>query len=341
MFENLQDTITPSGLDTLSERALRRMTDRWTGSLHDADTLLDARSATQATSEDTFFEIVGRWRKAREVYHDAAIEDLFGESSSLADGVYTPMSAVVESTDTLQQATIPAEEIFLSTVEPVSTVGEWMPLLYNGLIVLAFIYYIFCLYRYFDDISALLRSVFQRQVLSNDRTVQRRRSDMFYGSLGKLFVMGLFFLGLLVALVARREGGTLSMDQLFYIPFITIGVFILIVCAQYILLAIMGFVTRSLNEVAALMRIRLTYFVLAVVMVAPIMLIAQMGVGGSYNVWQNIGFISAILAFLLFVRESVGFFISKKVSILHWILYLCTVEILPFTLLWQGVVRLA
>ena len=51
-------------------------------------------------------------------------------------------------------------------------------------------------------------------------------------------------------------------------------------------------------------------------------------------------FVAAIVALGLFFRESIKLFISKKVSILHWILYLCTVEILPFRLLWQAVIRL-
>ena len=33
------DTLRLTGLDTLSERALRRLTDRWTGELHPVDSL--------------------------------------------------------------------------------------------------------------------------------------------------------------------------------------------------------------------------------------------------------------------------------------------------------------
>ena len=359
MFEHSKDIITPSGLDTLSERALRRLTDRWTGSLHDADSLLDARSLEQATSADTFSDIVGQWRKAREIYHDGSVEEVFGEASSLAEGANVAVAEVeplaASATDSLLNATdslsvaatsvaepfdeIASEEIFLSSME--RGLGEWMPMLYDVLIIGALLYYIFCLYRYFDDIVALFHSVFQHQVVSTDRSGERRRSDIFYGALGKLFMMGLFFVGLLVALVTRRAESSLTMEQLFYMPFVAMAVFIVVICVQYVMLATMGFVTRSMNEVAQLMRIRLIYFVLAAVMVAPVLLVALMGSGGSYAVWQNVGFIAAIMAFGLFVRESVGFFISKKVSILHWILYLCTVEILPLTLLWQGVVRLA
>ena len=188
---------------------------------------------------------------------------------------------------------------------------------------------------------ALFSSIFQRQVVTTDRNVERRRSDIFYGALGKLFMMGLFFVGLLAALVVRRESSGLSMEQLFYMPFIVVAVYGLVVCVQYLLLMAIGFVTRSVGEVAILMRIRLIYFVLATVMVAPIMLVAQMSMGDGHNVWQNLGFVATIMALVMFARESIGFFISKKVSILHWILYLCTVEILPLTLLWQGVVRLS
>ena len=340
MLENLQDTITPSGLDTLSERALRRLTDRWTGTLHDADTLLDARSATQATSSETFSKIVGEWRSAREVYHQGSLADVMGERVSLAEGAYSPVAEVADSLQSGPVATIPVEEMFLAGHESAAGIGEWMPLLYDVLIVGALIYYMYCLYRYFDDIMALFHSVFQSQVVANDRNVERRRSDIFYGALGKLFMMGLCFIGLLGAMYVRRSGYGLSAEQLFYLPFVVIAVYGLVTIVQYLLLNVVGFVTHSFGEVAALIRIRLIYFVLASIMVAPIMLVAQMGEGGGFLIWQNVGFVAAIIAFIMFVRESVGLFISKKVSILHWFLYLCTVEILPFTLLWQGVVRL-
>ena len=341
MLENIKDIVKPSGLDTLSERSLRRLTDRWTGALQEVDTLLDESSATQVTSRTTFEHIVGGWRKAREVYHEASIDEVFGEGASLAEGVLP--SGVAESVDSLSVAhevAIPSEEMFLSVAEPAKSVGEWMPLLYDVLIVLALLYYIYCIYRYFDDIVALFRSIFERQMVTNGRSEERRRSDIFYGALGKLFMMGLLFVGLLLAMAVRRVDSPLTSEQLFYMPFAMMLMFISVVSVQYLILSLMGFVTRSLGEVAALMRIRLIHFVLATILVAPIMLVAHLSLDDSYVVWQNIGFAMALIVFVMFARDSISFFISKKVSILHWFLYLCTVEILPFTLLWQGVVRL-
>ena len=333
MVEQAKEILQSSGLDTLSERALRRLTDSWTGSLHSVDTLLDASSQTQVASSSTFRNIVEQWRMSREIYHEASMESLMGEGASYADGV-KPLAEVATHIST------PDVEQALQSVADMG-VGEFMPLLYNVFIAVGILYYIFCAYRYFDDIVVLFRSVFQRQVVSTDRAEERRRSDIFYGSLGKLFMMGVVFVGLIVSMFVWRANTALTMSQLFYLPFVAMAMFVVVIIAQYCLLAVVGVVTRSMYEISALMRIRLIYFVMAVVMVAPVLLISQMDASGSSHTWLNISYIAALLAFVLFIRESVAFFISKKVSILHWILYLCAVEILPFTLLWQGVVRLA
>ena len=123
-------------------------------------------------------------------------------------------------------------------------------------------------------------------------------------------------------------------------PLIAIAVFLAIIVFQYVELILIGAVTRSLPEVFALMRLRLTYFVFFTVVSSPILLVSQMGDGQANELWQGLGLIVSALVLMLYLRESLLFFISKKISILHWFLYLCTVEILPLTLLWQLVVRI-
>ena len=86
-----------------------------------------------------------------------------------------------------------------------------------------------------------------------------------------------------------------------------------------------------------LLSMRLTYFVFATVAAAPLLLISQVAVG--YNSWFVVACVTALLVLILYLRESLELFISKKISILHWILYLCTVEIVPLTLLWQIALR--
>ena len=190
---------------------------------------------------------------------------------------------------------------------------------------------------------ALLYSVFRRNVILSEKVVERRRSEIFSGFLGKLFLLGVAFVGVLsLAWVNTGRGAELGIGQdmaLYAVP-LSIGIFLAIIIAQSIVLSVVGVVTQSLSMVSALIRVRLIYFVLCVVIVAPILLIALLGQGASYQVWMNMGLVAVAATLLLYAKESVELFISKKVSILHWILYLCAVEILPFTLVWQIATRL-
>lgn len=331
MTEEIVDKISPDGLDTLSERALRRLTDGWTGKLHSVDTL--DYSSENVVSEKNFESIIESWRKARERYHDSTAEEVFGSESVLGEGVNINQGEILSQGG--------ADMDITPVVDAISPMGEMISPIYNVLIALITIYYMFCVYRYFDDIVALFSSIFNRNLISSDRASERRRSDIFYGALGKLFLLGLCFMGLLSGMWCRNSGMGLSVEVLIYMPLAVIGAFVLLVIFQYIILMAVGFVTKSIMEVGNLMRIRLVYFVLTSVMVSPILLISQMGNSHAYEVWQNVGFVAAVVALGLFFRESIKLFISKKVSILHWILYLCAVEIMPITLLWQVVVRLS
>ncbi|MBQ7964416.1 MAG: hypothetical protein IJ288_07615, partial [Alistipes sp.] len=82
----VSDTLRLTGLDTLSERALRRLTDRWTGELYPVDSL-DVTHHAEAASPQTFTQIVEEWQRAREMYHDADVEAVLGGGSSLSQGV--------------------------------------------------------------------------------------------------------------------------------------------------------------------------------------------------------------------------------------------------------------
>ncbi len=325
----VKDTLHLTGLDTLSERALRRLTDHWTGELYSADSL-DVMQSTEVASPQTFTQIVERWQRAREMYHDADVEAVMGSSSSLSEGV----TIVSDSVAMQSAAPLYDAEVMLPHREWWSF-GEWTGELYNILVAILFVYYLFCVCRYFDDIMALFESVFNRKIQHTGRAGERRRSDIFYGSLGKLFMLGATFVGVLTTVALSRFGFGVPQHIVLYLPFAVIALFLSVIIAQYLFLGVVGLVTNSYGEVASLMRIRLTYFVLSTVMVAPIMLMALVGTGASADAWLNVVCIAMGVVGLLFVRESVGFFISKKVSILHWILYLCTVEILPLSLLWQ------
>ena len=213
----------------------------------------------------------------------------------------------------------------------------------QNLLVAAVVFlYIFCLYRYYDDVESLFKSVFHRSVTLSERMLERRRSDIFYGFLGKLFLIGTCAVGAIVSLWADGMPAVTEVSPFAAValPFAAMAAFVAVVAVQYAMLAVAGGVTRSWPTVATLLRIRLVYFVLSTVMVMPAVLMWQVDGGVAGDVWMHVAGVAGALALALYVRESVTLFISKKISILHWFLYLCTVEIMPFTLLWQIIVRM-
>ena len=359
------------GLDTLSEYALRRRVERWTGSLEHPDSV-SARYpiGDEAASDATFGEIADQWQRMREPYIDGNAADVLGSQTSLAYNV-TPLdmeatdslSAVVESADAssallpidISSSSLPADvadamqfaaEQGVMTKDAFAMSGYMEVLtgvVLNLFLVAIVVGYLFCIYRYFEDVIALMFSVFRRNVILSEKVVERRRSEIFNGFLGKLFLLGVAFVGMIAFVwVNTGRGEELGIEQnlaLYALP-LSVGVFFIILILQSVILAAVGIVTQSISTISALIRIRLIYFVLCVVMAAPLMLIALLGYGGGYQIWMNVGLAAIAATLLLYAKESIELFISKKVSILHWILYLCAVEILPFTLVWQIATRL-
>ena len=372
---NSSDSLRLTGLDTLSERALRRLVQPWTGELRSIDSLSIEGDGARVADESTFENIVDSWRRSRDAYIDSDAGSVMGQSSSLADGV-TQLSDMVQpvadslsvnvagtgdiagsvsnvAIDSLAMSGNVVTEVadntryaeqLLEGVASFSGSGMlWVDVLLNLFVFGVLIGYMFCVYRYYDDVVALFSSVFSRSVISADRVGERRRSEIFYGFLGKLFLLGAAFVGVLAMLSIVGEHTMqvgLTQDVMMAVPLIAVAVFLVVIVFQYIELLIVGVVIRSLPAVFAIMRLRLTYFVFFTVIAAPILLISQMGQAESYEVWGSLGLVATFLSLMLYLRESLQFFISKKISIFHWFLYLCTVEILPLTLLWQLVVRI-
>ena len=90
-----------------------------------------------------------------------------------------------------------------------------------------------------------------------------------------------------------------------------------------------GAVTLSQPFISQVVLLKRTYFTLAVIVTSPVLLLFALCPRGTGGVWFCIIVIELIVTAILYLREVLNLFISKKVSILHWILYLCTIEIAP------------
>lgn len=278
-----------------------------------------------------------RWLLDGETRRGTDAAAVFGDESQLVAGETFVGVASEDETFAGDMFTVATEQSVPETAA--GEEGVWAAAAVNLLVIGVVSVYMFCIYRYFDDVMALFRSVFRRNVMSSGRVVERRRSEIFYGFLGKLFLLGAAFVGVLASEAALRRGEFAELN-IFYVPLAAVGVFLAVVVAQYVMLAGVGLVTRSFADVATLVRIRLVYFALATVMVAPAMLVAQISAGTAAEAWFAAGCLSAAVAAFFFLRESLMLFISKKISILHWFLYLCTIEIMPLSFLWRAAIGL-
>ena len=181
------------GLDTLSEYALRRRVERWTGSLEHPDSVA-ARYPVgdEAASSSTLNEITGQWQQMREPYIEGQVADVLGEQSSLAYNVRPLDVTVTDSLTTVADNVSSEAEVAnallantnveaLSSSEAFSSLppdlanamqfaaeqgvvsgesfalsNDWDAVIsvgFNLFVVAIFAGYLFCLYRYFEDMT--------------------------------------------------------------------------------------------------------------------------------------------------------------------------------------------
>ena len=112
-----------------------------------------------------------------------------------------------------------------------------------------------------------------------------------------------------------------------------------VVLFQLATVRLAGAVTLSQPFISQIVLLKRTYFALAVIVTSPVLLLFALCPRGTGGVWFCIIVIELIVTAILYLREVLNLFISKKVSILHWFLYLCTVEVFPVSLLWLLAVR--
>ena len=199
------------------------------------------------------------------------------------------------------------------------------------------------LYRNIGDIRTLVGHI-SRDAASRQRLSEDPGSSGFSRFLHIVTAIGMRFLGVFAvkygdALMPRLLTDTLSHGAVRAMSLLATLACTAIVACQAALVRIAGAVTVSQPFVSQLMLLRRTYFALAVIVTSPALLLFALCPRGTGNVWFSVITIELAMTAILYLKESLNLFISKKISILHWFLYLCTVEIFPVSLLWLSLVR--
>ena len=215
---------------------------------------------------------------------------------------------------------------------------------FQGLVLLTLLFGLL-LYRNPGDMRALVgRVAFERR--DSERTSDESGNAGFTRFLNIALALGFLLAGVTAVrlcdrpdiaqeLLSMGNGSTLSL-------LLALGVgllFLLVYLYGILLLRAVGGVTLTSGFTTQLIRIKRGYAALGAIILAPVILLFALSPLGSDTIWAGLLTAGWLITFLLYLRETFALFISKKVSILHWILYLCAVEIFPVTLLWLLVVR--
>ena len=214
---------------------------------------------------------------------------------------------------------------------------------FQGFVLLLAATYAMLLYRNLEDVRLLLTRV-SRDRATGERLTEDPGGSGFSRFLNIATTIGMLFMGVMVV----KYGDSLMPGRLTELlphgAVLALSLLATLACAGVVLFQLAtvrmaGAVTLSQPFISQVVLLKRTYFTLAVIVTSPVLLLFALCPRGTGGVWFCIIVIELIVTAILYLREVLNLFISKKVSILHWILYLCIVEVFPVSLLWLLVAR--
>lgn len=235
-------------------------------------------------------------------------------------------------------AVVPAQSYTAVAAHPLTA-----NLIFQGTVLLFAAAYIVLLYRHLNDALTVF-SRLTRTHNAADRGSDNQGVTGFTRFLNIAVIIGLLFVG--IAAVKAAElflpadfTQILPAALLPAVAAVAIAACLILALYQSALMHLTGMITLSRSFVMQLMSLKRIYFVLMGLVTTPALLLFALCPPGSGKVWFYVIVVQLIITTLLYLRESLNLFLSKKVSILHWFLYLCTVEIFPISLLWFAAAR--
>ena len=209
---------------------------------------------------------------------------------------------------------------------------------FQGFVLLLAATYAMLLYRNLADVGLLLDRV------SRDRASAKRLSEESGASGFSRFLhiataIGMLFLGVMVvkygdSLLPRTLSDALSHGAVVALSLSATLVCVAVAAFQTGLLRSAGALVLAQPFVSQLLLLKRTYFSLAVIVTSPALLLFALCPRGTGDVWFCIIVVELLVTAVVYLRETLNLFLAKKVSILHWFLYLCAVEVFPISFIW-------
>ncbi len=268
--------------------------------------LLYAPDSAETISEDTaFFSTTVPVRA--EPFREASPETVFGSATQWRAAV---------PTDSPQEKADPQ---------------QLNGLLLDGLTIVLFVLYFTLLFRHRSSIGVLLRALTVRGQFGQLIDEQSVAFRQFIGSAratGFLALLIVLFKGCLVW-IAAAPALRIPEAYLPFLPLLPAGALLVVGCYKRIVTGTIAVLSGRENRIDSLRTFDRIYFVVASLAFTPIVLLAALADPTHERILFVLCFILLILLLLYYIIKNISFFLSRNLSILQWMLYLCAVEILP------------
>ena len=251
---------------------------------------------------------------------------IFGPlSQSAADSAVTAADGA--ATAVTETAAATATTVFTSTT------------VFHIATVLLLVCYVTVMYRHPELLKALREYIFS-PASGSERHSSDNRNDPLRGfSWGSLLLGTLFFCTAAVRTAEAAMPAAYAVTPsvlpsalcMLAVP-LSAALFFAVTAYQRALLMAAGAVTVSQPLSAALLRIKSVYFRLSATILTPLLLLWAVSPAAAGRPFGIIMAIAVVFIAVAFLRETFLLFISKKLSIYHWFLYLCTVEAFPVSI---------
>ena len=257
----------------------------------------------------------------------------------LPSEISTPLYRTVEPQEIFGAASTRTTEIAVPAPDPKPLRPLTDTPYFETLVLLLTAAYAIFLYRHLNDIVLLLGRVFRPRA-SHERLVDASGGgNNILRFLNIAAVIGLFVLGAAITRYAdtqlpAEETAAWPRELLATASLLVAAVGVAIIAYQSLVLKTVGAVTLSLPFMDQIWTLKRTYFALAAIVAAPVFLLLALVPSASGTTWFYILAGESAVTAILCLRETSQLFLAKKIPILYWFLYLCVVEIFPFSLLW-------
>ncbi|MDR0955379.1 MAG: DUF4271 domain-containing protein [Rikenellaceae bacterium] len=206
-------------------------------------------------------------------------------------------------------------------------------LMLDGLAVLLFGLYCIQLFVHRSSIGLLFRALTvkgQFSQLIDEQSVAFRSFVKSFRIIGFLALLTIAFKG---CLIWANSPSVFRLPEA-YLPFLLPILTAALLAIGWYRRLVTGTLSVLSGEAERVERLR-TFdricFVVAALLVTPAVLLSALADPATHRFLFVVDVILLIILLLYYLGKSFSFFISRKISILQWILYLCAVEIMPIS----------